>query len=107
MIFKESDKVVALVTFLGNLTGQVVLMGRPPVKHQVYVVRGMVQDTVDLNLWGVLLVGIICNAPYGREFAWWEGQFRKLEEIQEENKLRRDREEADALKQATELINSL
>jgi hypothetical protein len=110
MNFKPSDKVVCIRDdgFAG--AESVVLQGGLPKKDVVYVVRetfngwcGYFGQTPSV---GLRLVGIICACQGELEYGWDSTCFRKLEEIQAESKLKREQEEAAALKEATQLINS-
>ena len=106
MNFKPSDKVVCLNSYDQTylLPGMIILIGGFPVKDTVYVVREVIPD-ISTGAIGLGLVGIVCNrlAPYNVEYAWHSNNFRKLEEIQAENKAKQ--EEEAALKEAIELIN--
>lgn len=106
MNFKPSDKVVCL----NNFYTTPLVSGTHPKKGIIYVVR----DTDDTAIaadgsigQGLLLAGIVgALNRNGREWCFCATQFRKLEEIQAENKLKREQEKSSALKEATQLINS-
>jgi hypothetical protein len=91
MNFKQSDKVVCICDSW-DLT-RFITMGDVPVKDRVYVVSGSIQD--DNNHIGLVLVGCrVVHRGTGRDMGWDYQQFRKLEEVQAENRARVEREEA-------------
>jgi hypothetical protein len=112
MNFKPSDKVVCLGSFpleSCEKIGCVVLMGGLPVKDVVYSVREVVPEVMlhDRTISsGLRLVGIHCNKNKtdGKEFSWDSKGFRKLEDIQAENKA--SQSDDAFLKEALELINT-
>ena len=89
-MFKESDKVVCIDGDFGGHYGWH-LPGGEPKKDSVYVVRDTVLVPWDSEL-GLVLVGLpaICILPeYGNgtiDEGWPCSHFRKLDEIQEENR---------------------
>lgn len=57
----------------------------------VYVVRDIVQDP---NGWGLCLVGLPCiRLACGRDTGFDVAEFRKLEEVRQENRLRAEQPE--------------
>ncbi len=87
--FKPSDKVVALVTF-DDKDPTWYIIGEPCVKDHVYVIeRTDMGSTRD----GLKLVGRqVFHSDSGDEVGWDHRQFRKLEEVQAENRLRATQE---------------
>lgn len=113
MNFKPSDKVVMVRQSVGGPTiaetkedgTRLFRNVGVPELGKVYTVERVIftsNGQVGLALSGIIV--ICCDT--GIETGWDHRLFRKLEEIQAENKLKREQEEAAALKEATQLINS-
>jgi hypothetical protein len=111
MNFKPSDKVVCVNEKFRLPIQMVVLGGVAPKKDVTYVVRGITICRYSGTV-GLLLVGIECtlHPETFLEYGWDEFAFRKLEEIQAENKAKKElwdlAGEAAALDEAFQLINT-
>lgn len=83
--FKVSDKVVSLITFTGA-NGLHINIGEPPMKDAVYVVE---RNDMGWSKDGLKLVGRqTIHRLTGIEVGWAHFHFRKLEEVQAENRAR-------------------
>jgi hypothetical protein len=88
-MFNVSDKLVCVDDSPNANTGETV----PLKKGAIYVVRGMDLDEDILGMVGVLLVGLTtgvrtCRDGTGGELGFAASRFRKLSEVQAENRLK-------------------
>lgn len=107
---KESDKVVCICDpWFGNRWR---VIGAVPKQGVVYIVEKAIgpQESIDEdgtvadNQYGLVLVGSsLLDRQEDWECGWHTRNFRKLEEVQAENKLRQS--EAEQLEEARQLIN--
>lgn len=101
MSFKVNDKVM-VVSVMGDSNPELCLnfetIGSNPVRNVVYVVEEVITNTGDSV--GLSLVGSTARfIPNGRIVGWDSRQFRKLEEIRQEQDI------AKLIEEAKELIN--
>ena len=88
MSFKISEKVVCVDD--QNWTKENKTPQGYPIKGKVYVVR----DTrINMRQLGLMLVGLVTYGISGEEVGFRASRFRRLEEIQAENKLKKSQKQ--------------
>lgn len=102
MNFKVSDKVVCIETPAADFFGMFRRVGPVPEVGRVYVIDKIIHCAIST---GLALVGSTSFfIPQDRECGYHHSLFRKLEEVQAENRAKNEQEAF--IREATKLINS-